>query len=234
MKNLIVNMLQENAEYREFLEYRSDNNKNDIKDHKHRNFKETESTDFVSIHIENNLHSKIKNEIKAVYFLKEEEEELILSEIEIEKKIKYNNDVFTINYTFELDELDYDFFSLSLKIQHGDNDLFIEVNQSFEALNYYARNDIDTENNNFKKLRESFEIFSKIENTEIVKAYLQLFIFNKPINKEEKELFLISTDVNLHELEIIDHFGYDFKQDMVNPENLLVNNASKYKTIKFR
>lgn len=227
MKNLIIDIVKQNAEYLEFLKYRN-GDKNDTTDHKYSNFIEKQSTEFLFIDIKDSSRSKTKKEIKSIHFSKEEGE-LILEELVIEKKVNYNNDIFDVEYTFSIDEFG-DYSSVNIKIKLFEDELFFQIDESFEIIGHSLQNPLksirDTSKGNFKKLKESFSVLCEIENPEIIKAYLELFIFNKPIKQEEKELFLISSDINLNDLEIIEHFGYDFRQDMINAKNLTVNNNS--------
>lgn len=220
----IRELLNKNKDLYELLESRKYSFR-DAVDHKYRYFSETKSDDFYAINkygSYNKIPKQIRDEITdALFFI--DRDRLILNKIKFRKFVDIFNDISYVDHSFLFPEPTSNFFYLKMNFISENDEFVLELNSKFEITLYANAQNTST----FYHFSQVMTKLLELNNLEINKAYFELFVFNKPIKNEMKELLLLNTDIDMG---FLDKFGYDFRKDAISPKSLLKVDVKKLKT----
>lgn len=225
MRKIIEEFLNKNKDIHEFLEYIK--NPIGLESDKYKNLTTTNEIDYYSASIIENHHTEYYNQIRNIYFSKINDT-LFLDEVIFRKFVKSNKNINFVEFYFKLSQDNSTDFSLTIEFDAFADSMWIEIDQNFDVV-YYTESSY---NEKSAQLNQFLVSLAQINNTEINKAYLELFLFNKPIKNEIKDVIMLSKDLDTSLFSIFEEFGYDFRKDMLDHD--IIKNIKTFKHIKNR
>lgn len=224
MRQLLETIFSNNKDLNELLNYIKSSDKSLSKPHKYSNYQEGEENSWYIIHIPQKDKYETQEKVIGADFLKQNDE-LKLNEITFNKYFRIKEEEFFVEFHIAFSENNESDFSIDLDIHSSSysNSVWIEIDNKFEMI-YSESGAISPQRHAVKDLLQNIH---ELNNPEINKAYFDLFVFNKPINSEIKDIIMLNTDLGTEAFKIVDKLGYDFRQDTLDCD--IINNTQTLK-----
>lgn len=225
MRKVIEECLKKNKDIHELIEYVNSSKKKEK--HIYKDYTETKEKDSYAITVEENIFAEKNNKITDIYLLKINET-FTINKVSLRKFSQHNKKISCVEYHFELSEKNENDFSVIINFRIFSDSVLLRINQDFQIIDYSKV----TYYKDSKQLNDFFLVLNNLNNTIINKAYLELFLFNKAIKPEIKDLVMLQTDLDINKFVIFEEFGYDFRQDKLNHDIIPIHNKINQKTPK--